>query len=435
MALRGEAGALFHGWRMVGVAFVVEFVAVGFFFYSFGVYFKAIEAELAGSRLGVSLGMMVTSAVGAILAPFMGRALDHYPIKRIMLMGAVVLGFAFALLSRVDAIWQFYLVLGTFCAFGMSMMGGLATAKLVANWFHARRGTALGIAGVGISLSGVVMPPVAAWLVSELGWRGGYLVYGLATLAVVVPAVGLFVVNRPEDMGLRADGAAPQPGESDAAPTDVSWSTREILRSRNYWAIALPFALSLATLSAILIHLVPHANDSGIPISRAAWVLSFAAGAGALGKLVFGRLVDLVDPRFAIWTSFGTQLAGLLVIMQEPGYAGLVAGAAVFGLGMGGVIPLQGAVAGLAFGRLSFATALGLMRPVQFSLNLIGVPLAGWIYDTTGSYDVAWRFFCGVYIVASLGVAALRVQRAPGPPPVWRSSARDPHSEGRGSSA
>jgi len=418
MVLRGETEARFHGWRMVGVAFVVEFIVVGFFFYSFGVYLKAIEAELASSRFGVSLGMMVTSAVGAILAPFMGRALDRYPIKRIMLMGAMALSFAFALLSRVNAIWQFYLVLGTFLALGMSMVGGLAAAKLVANWFQARRGIALGIAGVGISLSGVVMPPVAAWLVSELGWRGGYLVYALGTLAVVVPTVGLFVVNRPEDMELRPDGAAPQPEENPAATTDVAWSTRQILRSRNYWAIALPFALSLSTLSAILIHLVPHANDSGIPISRAAWVLSFAAGAGALGKLVFGRLVDLVDPRFAVWISFGTQLAGLLLIMQEPGYAGLVAGAVVFGFGMGGVAPLQGAVAGLAFGRLSFGTALGLMRPVQFSFNMIGIPLAGWIYDTTGSYDVAWRLFCGVYIAASLMVAALHVQRAPSPPPV-----------------
>jgi MFS family permease len=356
--------------------------------------------------------MMVTSAVGAMIAPFMGRALDRYPIKRIMLMGAVVLSAAFALLSRVTAIWQFYLVLGTFFAFGMSMMGGLATAKLVANWFQARRGIALGIAGVGISLSGVVMPPVAAWLVSEIGWRGGFLVYSLGTLAVVVPVAALFVVNRPEDMGLRPDGAAPQPEEGDAAFTDVSWSTLQILRSRNYWAIALPFALSFSTLSAILIHLVPHATDSGIPISRAAWVLSFAAGAGALGKLLFGRLVDLIDPRLAVWISFGTQLAGLLVIMQEPGYAGLVAGAVVFGLGMGGVVPLQGAVAGLAFGRLSFGTAMGLMRPVQFTVNLIGVPLAGWIYDTTGSYDLAWKFFCGVYIVASLLITALSVPRA-----------------------
>ena len=415
MALRAETEPRFHGWRMVGVAFVVEFIAVGFFFYSFGVYFKAIEAELESSRLGVSLGMMVTGAVGGILAPFMGRALDRYPIKRIMLTGALVLSIAYALLSRVTAIWQFYLVLGTFFAFGMSMMGGLATAKLVANWFEARRGTALGIAGVGISFSGVVMPPVAAWLVSELGWRGGFLVYALGTLVIVVPVVALFVVNRPEDMGLRPDGAAPQPETSDETSADVSWSTRQILTSPNFWAIAPAFAMSFASLSAVLIHLIPHATDIGIPISRAALLVSFAGGAGALGKLVFGRLVDLVEPRLAVWASFGTQLVGLLMIMQEPGYAGLVAGAVVFGFGMGGVVPLQGALAGLAFGRLSFGKAMGLMRPVQFLAGLIGVPLAGWIYDTTGGYDLAWKFFCGVYVTASLLIVALRVRPRPAP--------------------
>jgi len=402
---------------MVGVAFVVEFIAVGFFFYSFGVFFKAIDAELAGSRLGVSLGMMVTGAVGGILAPFMGRALDRYPIKRIMLMGALVLSAAFALLSRVATIWQYYLVLGTFFAFGMSMMGGLATSKLVANWFQARRGTALGIAGVGISLSGFVMPPVAAWLVSELGWRGGFLVYAVGTLAIVIPVVGLFVVNRPEDVGLRPDGAASQPEASEEASADIPWSTRQILTSRNFWAIAFPFAMSFTSLSAILIHLVPHANDIGIPISRAAWVLSFAAGAGAIGKLFFGRLVDLVEPRLAVWASLGTQLVGLGMIMQEPGYTGLVVGAVVFGFGMGGVVPLQGAITGLAFGRLSFGKTLGLMRPVQFLIQPIGVPLAGWIYDTTGGYDLAWKLFCGVYVAASLLIVALRVPRAPRPPP------------------
>jgi MFS family permease len=416
MAKREETQSSFYGWRIIGVAFVVEFIAVGFFFYSFGVYFKEIDKDLASSRLGVSLGMMVTSLMGGIIAPFMGRALDRYPIRRIMLMGAVALSIAFALLSQVRAIWQFYLVLGTFFAFGMSMMGGLATTKLVANWFQARRGTALGIAGVGISLSGFVMPPIAAWLVSELGWRGGFLVYALGTLAVVVPVVALFVVNRPEDMGLLPDGAASPPEKGDEASADVLWNTRQALRSRNFWAIALPFAMSFSSLSAVLIHLVPHANDGGIPLARAAWVLSFAAGAGVLGKLVFGRLVDLVEPRVAVWSSLGTQLAGLLMIMLDLGYAGLVAGAVVFGFGMGGVVPLQGAVAGLVFGRLSFGKVLGLMRPVQFLVGLIGVPLAGWVYDTTGSYDLAWKFFCGVYIVASLLIAALRVRRAPPSP-------------------
>jgi MFS family permease len=405
----------FLGWRMVGVAFVVQFIAVGFFFYSFGVYLKEIEAGLGESRFGVSLGMMVTGAVGGIIAPFVGRALDHYPIKRMMLIGAVSLSVAFALLSRVTAIWQYYLVLGTFLAFGMAMMGGFASAKLVANWFQARRGTALGVAGVGISLAGLVMPLVAAWLVSEFGWRGGFLFNALGTLAVVVPVVALFVVDRPEDVGLRPDGAAPHPEASDTVGAEVSWNTRRILASRNFWVISFPFAMGFTSLSAILIHLVPHATDIGIPLSQAAFLVSLAGGVGALGKLVLGRLVDLVEPRLAVWASFGTQLAGVLIIMQDPGYAGLVAGAAIFGFGMGGVVTLQAAVTGLAFGRLSFGEAMGLMRPVQFLIQPIGVPLAGWIFDTTGSYDAAWQIFCGVYIAAGLLIAALRVPHAPPP--------------------
>jgi len=420
MAAREDTTPFFLGWRMVGVAFVVQFIAVGFFFYSFGVYLKEIEAGLEGSRFGVSFGFIVTGAVGAMIAPFVGRALDRYPIKRMMLLGAVSLSIAFALLSRVTAIWQYYLVLGTFLAFGMAMMGGFASAKLVANWFQARRGTALGIAGVGIAVAGVVMPPVAAWLVSQFGWRGGFLFNALGTLAVVVPVVALFVVTRPEDVGLRPDGAAPQPEASDAACAEVAWNTRQILTSRNFWVIAFPFAMSFTSLSAVLIHLVPHATDIGIPLERAALLVSLAGGVGALGKLVLGRLVDRVEPRLAVWASLGTQLAGLLIIMQDPGYAGLVAGAVIFGFGMGGVVTLQAAVTGLAFGRLSFGTAMGLMRPVQFLIQPIGVPLAGWIYDTTGSYDQAWQLFCGVYVVAGLLIAALRVSADGAEPlPSW----------------
>ena len=85
---------------MVTVAFFVDFIAVGFFFYSYGVFFKAIAAEFGDSRLGVALGLTVTSAVGALVAPMVGRALDKYPLKNIIGMGAVSMALGFGLLSK-----------------------------------------------------------------------------------------------------------------------------------------------------------------------------------------------------------------------------------------------------------------------------------------------------------------------------------------------
>ncbi len=192
----------FVGWRMVGVAFFVDFIAVGFFFYSYGVFFKAIATEFGDSRLGVSIGISVTQGAGALLAPFIGRALDRYPLKRVMGTGAFAMGTGFVLLGFVQTPLQFYLILGVFIGFGAGAMGQLATSKLVSNWFVLKRGTALGIAATGISVSGVLMPATTAWLIGEFGWRNGFLTYGIITLVVVVPLVLRLVISRPEDIGL-----------------------------------------------------------------------------------------------------------------------------------------------------------------------------------------------------------------------------------------
>ena len=129
---------------MVAVAFFVDFIAVGFFFYSYGVFFKAIATEFGDSRFGVSVGTTVTMGVGAVLAPFIGQALDRYPLKNIMAIGAIIMGSGFLLLGFVETPLQFYLVLGLFIGFGSGAMGQLATSKLVSNWTASGDGPLLG---------------------------------------------------------------------------------------------------------------------------------------------------------------------------------------------------------------------------------------------------------------------------------------------------
>ncbi len=392
---------------MVAVAFFVDFVAVGFFFYSYGVFFKAIAAEFGGSRLGVSLGITITSAVGALAAPLIGHALDRYPLKRVIGAGTLFMSIGFFALSQVRTQLEFYLALGAFIGIGASAMGGLATAKLVANWFTRKRGFALGIAATGISASGVVMPLISAELIEAYGWRQGFLLFGGFTTLIVLPLVSALVISAPEDIGLLPDGGRstpppPNPAEKvEVTPAPID-APRPLLRERNFWVLVSVVGLLFCCQSATLTHMVPRVTDSGLSLQTASLVMSLCAGMGILGKLSFGWLADHWRARNAVWFTILCQICGQLLMFNTETLWMFAIGAGLFGYGMGGVVPLQGALVGQMFGRERFGKALGGMRQAMFPLQIAGVPLAGWVFDKTGSYDPAFSFFLVLYVIAGL---------------------------------
>ncbi len=401
---------------MVGVAFFVDFVAVGFFFYSYGVFFKAIAVEFGDSRLGVALGLTITSAVGALAAPLVGRALDRFPLKNVIGVGAVAMALGFLGLSLVRNPLEFYLVLGLFIGFGASSMGNLATSKLVANWFDRRRGMALGIAATGVSLSGVIMPIVSAEMIEAYGWRQAFLVYGCFTLFVVVPIVLRFVVSKPEDINLRPDGALEIPhvdGQPFAPPPRLSM--RDVARDRNFWSVVATFGLAFCAMSATLTHMVPRVTDLGHSLSLASGVMAVCAGMGIVGKLSFGWLADRLPVRRVMLLILAIQFSGQLIMFLNEELIFFALGAAIFGYGVGGVVPMHGSVVGKTFGRERFGAVLGLMRPAMFPLQIAGVPFAGWVFDVTGSYDLAFQILLGLYFVGALAISAYRApDRQPG---------------------
>jgi len=232
------------------------------------------------------------------------------------------------------------------------------------------------------------------------------------------------VVNRPEEMGLLPDGARRSAGAAAnpssvvppasealpaALPAAPDFSTRSVLRERNFWVIALFVALNFCANGAVLTHIIPHSTDIGIEPLAAAWVLSTMAGLGVAGKLFFGWVVDRVPERLALWLASGLQAVGVALILSVDRYPALLIAGAIFGLGMGGIIPLWGAVIGAGFGRQAFGRVMGLMIPVMIPVQIIGIPYAGWIFDRTGSYDIAFSSFLGAYALALAAVALLRL--------------------------
>jgi MFS family permease len=417
---------MFYGWRIVALAFVTNFIAVGLVFYSYGVFFKVLAAEFGGSRFGVAAGLAIMNVAISVAAPFLGQTLDRHPIRNVMCLGVLLMAIGFFVASQIDALWQFYLMMGTFLAMGVLAVGPLAGSTLVANWFSERRGMALGIAGMGISFSGFAMAPLATLLIGAIGWRNTILVYGAVPLLVVIPAVWFVVVNRPEEMGLRPGGAqgsqaAEPPVDSQpsslrrgghlapAVPSEATWSIRSALRERNLWVIAMAYALNSCSNGAMLTHIVPHATDIGFEPLAAAWVLSCIAGFGVAGKVLFGWTVDRIHKRLALWCATGLQGIGVVLILNAEQYHALLLAGAVYGMGMGGMVPLSGALIGAAFGRYRFGRMTGLMNPLMLPIRILGIPYAGWVFDRTGSYEIAFQTFIALSVVSILVTALLRL--------------------------
>lgn len=406
MATESSKSGVYYGWKIVAVAFLVDFIAVGFFFYSYGVFFKALASEFGGSRLDVSIGITLVNIISAILAPFLGRALDTYPIKYVIVAGILSMTVGFTALSFINSQWQFYLILSTLIAVGMASMGGLSTAKLVTNWFSKKRGTALGVATMGISLSGVIMPVVSAWLIESFGWRTGFQVFGFITFALVLPVVLRYVVSRPENMGLHIDNIVPG---RDAVPRNYPhWSTRGALTDWNFWVVVLVFGVMFCSMSATLTHMVPRVTDLGYSLVKAAPILSFCAAAGVLGKIVYGWITDYWNAKYAILTAIAAQVAGQVLLLIPGSYIWIALGATIFGFGMGGIVPIHGSMVSSLFGQRGFGFIMGMMRPAMMPLQVAGIPFAGWMFDVTGSYDDAFLVFFGLYAVAAIAVFFIR---------------------------
>jgi MFS family permease len=132
------------------------------------------DIDFGASRAQISIAFSVATAAGALFAPLLGHVLDRYPVRRVMIVGALWMGAGFLVTSRVSTLVQFAVATALFVGFGTGTIGTTANSKLMVDWFDERRGLALSVAITGYSVAGIVMAPLAVQLVERLGWRNSY---------------------------------------------------------------------------------------------------------------------------------------------------------------------------------------------------------------------------------------------------------------------
>ncbi|MBW2423449.1 MAG: MFS transporter [Deltaproteobacteria bacterium] len=396
---------MFYGWVIVAATFLTQFVMVGIGMYSFGVLQKPMVAELsAGARFGIGFAPTLMFATGAFLAPFVGRALDRGPIRTVMVAGGAFASLGFALLSQVQSLWQLLLVYAGPLGIGMALLGGIANATLISNWFDQKRGVAMGVSQFSISLSGVAAAFVTTALIAGVGWRGTVGIFASVPVLIVAPVVWLLVVDRPERRGLHPDGLPPVEGGEAMAGAEAAarWRTKDALVQPAFWMLSLAIGPLFAVSSSMIYSLYPFATDQGYSGPQAAMIAAFLAWPAALGKLFFGWLADRIQLRATVLICVVTQILGLLSILQAGSFPTLTASAALYGLGYGGIVTLHSLLVAAYWGRWIFGRVIGLMMLATMPFQLLGLPMAGFLYDRTKSYEAAFLFFLGMYGVSLL---------------------------------
>lgn len=420
----------FYGWYIVGSAFLANVAYSEQFAASYGVFMYHMAAGTGWNRTALagvkSLGRISEAAV----SPFLGPVVDRFGVRWMMVAGGVISGLAMILVSAIDQLWQLYALVGGVAPVGGVCLGGWVASVAVANWFVIKRGRAVGIANMGMSLGTTILPLLVSAMIEPWGWRAAWVALGVAVLVLAVPA-GIFVRRRPEDLGLLPDGRDPAElpdGETPLAYRrreppgieDVVWTRREIIRSPLLWTMVVSWGFAQFAFASTNIHIVPFFQDLGYPLLFAAASLSLRSGLSLVGNPLWGLALERVPLQPAASFAFvATGLGvGAWLLPASPGT--LLAGVILFGLGAGCSQVAAELIWANFFGRLSLGTVRGISYPLQSLFASAGPLLVGIMYDVSGSYHSAFAMMMVGCLISAGLVQLARPPRRPEARPARR---------------
>ncbi len=398
---------------MVAIAVAIDFFAVGFAFQTYPVIQLHLEKELELSRLVTTLTIPIFMMCSAIFFPIVGRLLDKYSVRKIIVWGGFIYSLSLMTLYFSVNYLTFIFIYGLPIALGATLMGNLATSKLVSSWFERQAGRALGFAAVGVSFAGFIFPNLTQYFLMDimlLEWREVYLVFGIFLLVIITPLIYLLVIDKPSDVGQEIDGGLIVKSDEVEENFGTEWEIKDLLRNRNFWILTAVFALQFSSMMAILAHLTFYASERGW-IDQAAFIFGMYAIPAMLSKIVFGWLVEKkLDPRMAVFISLGLQAAGLLMITltQSPTQLALVI--ALFGFGGGAGLPMSNILFRNTFSPRSFGTSRGLSQPFIFLFQATGTPGVALLFEYYGNYDNAFLLLTGMVVLAMFIIWLMKPQ-------------------------
>jgi len=398
---------IFYGWWIVLACFLTNLYVSSIVFFGFTAFLDPLVKEFGWSYTQVSFAASLRGLEMGIMAPLVGFLADRFGSRKLILSGVITVGFGLILLSLTRSLAMFY---GSFIllAFGAGGCTSVVTMTAVANWFKKNVGIAFAVMASGFGASGLIVPLIVR-LIDGYGWRTALIILGLGMWVLGIP-LSFVIRNKPEQYGYLPDGklADGRISEHEIQHEKVEISFRKALKKRSFLYLNLAEVIRFMVLSAVVLHIMPYLGSMGMSRPTAGLVAAAIPLFSIIGRFGFGWLGDVFDKRYVIAVTFGFMGMGMLAFSHIQANWTIYLFLLLFSPGFGGGAVLRGAVLREYFGRDSFGKMIGILMGFASIGGIIGPTLAGWVFDTLGSYDFIWLVFAGCI---SLGIIlALRIK-------------------------
>lgn len=390
-----------YGWVIVAAGSLLGCVAIGALF-SLAVFLQPMSEATGWSRSGISTTMTIDFLVMGVAAFGWGALTDRFGPRIVVLSGAVLLGLGLVLASRVATLLQFQLVYGVV----VGVAAGAVFAPMIATvtgWFDRRRSLAVSLVSAGMGVAPMTVAPFAQWLIQSYDWRTSFLIIGIASWALLIPAALL----------VRAAPAATEGAGGTPAEGGEGLTVGRALRTPQFVVLSLTFFFCCAAHSGPIFHVVSYALACGLPAMTAVTIYSAEGIAGLAGRLLFGVLGDRYGARRIVVLGLMVQAIGAGAYYFARSAGEFYAVAILFGMAYGGVMPLYAVIAREYFPMRIMGTVFGGAAMISSLGMALGPVAGGWLFDTFGGY--------GLLYVGSFGVGLAAVAMALAFParPAW----------------
>lgn len=390
---------VFYGWWIVFTIFICLFLEYGLR-YSFNVFFKSLLEEFGNNRSEISLIFSLHMAVYGVSSFFWGWLSDRLNVRVIISLGCAMAGGSAILMYFCSSLWQIFLLFSIFAALGTGAIyvPGIST---IGKFFKKKRGLVMGITSAAIGFS-YIWSPISERVIYFYGWRTAYLIIGILLLNIAAPLSWRLIRSSPEELGLSPDGEEKNIANEEKLimnknllSAKKNYSMFSDLKSAPIWILNLIYILAILGVYMVNTHIVMYARDMGVNFTRAASIPAFLGIFSVIGRITIGRFSDKKGRGMALYLSFIFQIVGLFLLTLGKFTSLLYLGTFILGIGYGGWVPqipscigdiyCSDNMGGLVGVNTLFGTAFG---------ATLGPWLAGYIYDVTGRYTLA--FILGV---------------------------------------